>query len=35
LWQEALEMITEEEMEMFIDGIIEPVYDPSPAYYED
>jgi len=28
-------MITEEEMEMFIDGIIEPVYDPSPAYYED
>lgn len=32
---EALEMITEEEMEMFIDGIIDPVYDPSPAFYED
>ena len=28
-------MFTEEEMEMFIDGIIDPVYDPSPAFYED
>ena len=28
-------MITEEEMEIFIAGIIEPIYDPAPAFYEE
>ena len=28
-------MSTEEDMEIWVNNIIEPIYDPSPPFYED